>query len=328
FLGHSEQDTLFLEGLQRISRRIRDERKRLDVEVRRIALDAHSRIGSLGRDFANEIPNLKEQSDLDTRQKEIEIKLEEIYHEVEEKFNQAIEDSFSSLQDDIKKILNSDFMASFTASVEADGTIPGSSTPPGFDNHKFWDQVKKINDFAKYFGLNPEKMADKIAGQATRRFTKIPGRGYFLRSLDVAGSPLHKTVLDVGKAVGFKFKPFGAVNIAKNLGNAAKVLGPLFGVLSVVSEMGDIQEEDENAKEMRKVQENIRDEFLKISRKCEDQLKDKLNECLTQNYDYIEMQIRSEQEKYNKQQMSNSEQAEQLRKVQGQLKELIQSLRY
>lgn len=321
---HSEQDTLFLEGLQRISRRIRDEHKRLDIEVSRIALDAHSRICSLGSDFANEIPNFKEQSDLDTRQQEIGIELKELYQEVETKFNQAIENSFRSLQDDIKKILNSDFMVYFTASVETDGTTPGSSTPPGFDNHKFWEQVKKIGGFAKRFGLKPEV----VAGQAARSFAKVPGGGYFLRSIDVAGSPLHKTVLGVGKAVGFKFKPFGAVGIAKNLGNAAKVAGPVLGILGVGLEVWDIQKQEKQAKKMRKVQGTIRDEFVNIARAVEEQLKEQLKEFLTQNYDYIEMQIRSEQEKYNKQQMSNSEQAAQLRKVQGQLKEFIQSLRY
>jgi hypothetical protein len=220
-------------------------------------------------------------------------------------------------------------MAYFTASIETDGTIPGPSTPPGFDNHKFWEQVKKIADFAKRFGLKPEVVAaEVVAGQAARSFAKVPGGGYFLRSIDVAGSPLHKTVLGVGKAIGFKFKPFGAVGIAKNLGNAAKVAGPVLGILGVGLEVWDIQKQEKQAKKMRKVQGTIRDEFINIARAVEEQLKEQLKEFLTQNYDYIEMQIRSEQEKYNKQQMSNSEQAQQLRKVQGQLKELIQSLRY
>ncbi len=55
----------------------------------------------------------------------------------------------------------------------------------------------------------------------------------FLRSMDVVGSGLHQTVLGVGKFVGFKFKPWQAVGIAKNLGNAAKFLGPAMAIVSV-----------------------------------------------------------------------------------------------
>lgn len=52
----------------------------------------------------------------------------------------------------------------------------------------------------------------------------------FLKSMDVAGSGLHQTVLGVGKFIGFKFKPWQAVGIAKNIGNFAKFLGPIFAV--------------------------------------------------------------------------------------------------
>ena len=51
--------------------------------------------------------------------------------------------------------------------------------------------------------------------------------------MNVAGSGLHQTVLTVGKFIGFKFKPWQAVGIAKNIGNAAKFLGPALAIVSI-----------------------------------------------------------------------------------------------
>lgn len=58
----------------------------------------------------------------------------------------------------------------------------------------------------------------------------------FLKAGEVAGGQLHKFVYDVGKLLGHNFKPWEAVNLAKDIGNVAQVAGMGLAVLGLAFE--------------------------------------------------------------------------------------------
>jgi len=224
----------------------------------------------------------------------------------------------------IAEVLNSEFISDFTATIGIQQEVTITSVPPGFDVNSLRKQVNALGEVAKAFGLTPEN----ITGQATRSFRKIPGGNNFLRAIDVVGSDLHQSILGAGKVIGFKFKPWQAVGIAKNIGNAAKVAGPLLGLVGVGFEVWEILEQEGKAEQMREAQGKVDREFVRIAHEAEQKIKEQVQQFETRTYDYVEMQIRAEREKYTKQQIGNSEQAEKLLKIQRQLIDLIQSLRY
>ncbi len=324
FVNRPEQDNLFFEALTQISRRIRDERRHLNIEAQRIALDANVTIRSLGSEFVNDLPEFKSESDLEQRSKEIGLRLEELQSEIEKDLERVIESSVDSLRDEIADVLNSEFISDFTATIGIEQEITRSSVPPGFDVNSLRQQVNGIGNIAEQFGLTHAK----VAGQATRSFIKIPGGGGFLRGIDVVGSDLHRSILGFGKAIGFKFKPWQAVGIVKNLGNAAKLAGPLLGLIAFGFDIWETLEQQGKAKQMREAQGEVDREFVRIAREAEQKIKEQVQQFEAQTYDYIEVQIRDERKKYTKQQIANSEQAGKLRKIQQQLIDLIQDLRY
>jgi hypothetical protein len=137
----------------------------------------------------------------------------------------------------------------------------------------------------------------KLTTLATRSFAKTAAEQGFLRSIDVAGSGLHQGVLAVGKFVGFKFKPWQAVGIAKNIGNAAKFLGPALALVSVGVDILQMQQEHERERQMADVRRDITSQFQSIAKDLENQIEIQLFEFEQQVYGEIEKQIAAARQK-------------------------------
>lgn len=78
-----------------------------------------------------------------------------------------------------------------------------------------------------------------------------------------SGTGVHQGILTVGKTLGFKFKPWQAVNLTKNVAMFGKVLG-VVGVLYQIYQLSQSKEEEE--KQQRKMDETrteIREQFEK-----------------------------------------------------------------
>jgi hypothetical protein len=113
----------------------------------------------------------------------------------------------------------------------------------------------------------------------------------FLRSWDVAGSGLHKTVLAVGEFVGFNFKPWQAVGFAKNIGNAAMFLGPALSLLTVATDAYSMHQEKQREQKMADIRYDITSQFQSIAKDLENQIHLQLWEFEQQVYSEIDKQI-------------------------------------
>ena len=120
-----------------------------------------------------------------------------------------------------------------------------------------------------------ENITGKTIGLATK--DGVQSAQFFIKSAEASGSQIHKVVLAIGHKLGYKFKPWQAVNIAKNVGNVAKVLGPVVSVLGVFM---DIKETVDDQKKIQKIQVEqleYRQIFIDIVSDLEKQYSDELN---------------------------------------------------
>ncbi|MCW7555095.1 50S ribosome-binding GTPase [Endozoicomonas gorgoniicola] len=81
-----------------------------------------------------------------------------------------------------------------------------------------------------------------------------------------SGSQIHQGVKFVGKMIGYKFKPWQAVNIAKNIGNFARYAGPVLSLIGIGFQIYDDIKQEECRQSLHKARADVRRDFLKISR--------------------------------------------------------------
>jgi len=107
-----------------------------------------------------------------------------------------------------------------------------------------------------------ENITGKTIGFATKE--GATSAKFLIKSTEASGSQIHKVVLAVGHKFGYKFKPWQAVNIAKKIGNAAKVVGPVLTVLGLFFDIKETVDDQKRAQQVQKAQLEYRQLFLDI----------------------------------------------------------------
>ena len=105
--------------------------------------------------------------------------------------------------------------------------------------------------------------------------------GFLIKATEASGSQLHTVVYNIGKQFGYKFKPWQAVNIAKNIGNVAKILGPVVSVIGLLVDVKDTVDEKQRAKSVQKAQLECRQEFIDVASDLEAQYSSELSGLFT-----------------------------------------------
>jgi len=135
-----------------------------------------------------------------------------------------------------------------------------------------------------------------LTNLATRTGANTSGQT-FLRASNVAGSGLHQGVYAVGKFVGFNFKPWQAVNIAKVIGNAAKFIGPIIGVIALGADVLAMAQEEEKDKKLADDRREITSQFVALAKDIESQVEGQLRKAEAQIYGEIEQRIDAARQK-------------------------------
>lgn len=276
---NSTQDSSCLEILNRISRKVRKERDRLRTQVQSIALRMSSEIVKEGTLLAATVGR----EDFEMLNKQADLNVQKHYEKAERELEAAVNAAAEEIRQDVKEELTSPLFKSFVASLEKFHAVSAKNVGNGMDVERIKAQVNWIKGIG-------EKAGVQLTTVATREIVSTAGDG-FLRSIDVVGSGMHRSVLTVGKFVGFKFKPWQAVGIAKNLGNAAKFLGPALGIATVGVELLQIQQEHQREQQMADVRREITSQFQVIAKDLENQIQIQLWEFEAQTYGEIEQKI-------------------------------------
>ncbi len=287
FSRNSSEDSAFFEVLNRLSRTVRKERERLRTKVNSIALLLSSEVVNEGRILASAVGG---KDNFEMLNKQAEIKVQHHYERAGHEMEQAVKAAVESIQNEVKEVLQSNLVQAFVARLALTQKVSAQNVRSGVDVEQLKSQVERLLEIGKTVGLNPIELATRAG------WTKTAGDG-FLRSMDVVGSNLHKTVLAVGEVIGFNFRPWQAVNIAKDIANVAMFVGPLLTVVSVAAEIYKAKQEQEQEQKMAQARSEITSQFIAIAQNLENQLEGQLREFERQVYGEIEKQILAARQK-------------------------------
>ncbi len=279
FARNSDEDTAFLEVLSRLSRRINKERERLRTKIKGITLEMSAAIATEGSRLSSAVGDPK----FEDLNKQSEINVRRHYEKAGQALENIIESAIQSIHLEVEAELQSNLTQAFVAQLNFNGKVPNQSPVNNFNKQQVQGQVAWLQKIGGQVEAN-------ITKTATREFATTAGQGFF-RSMDVAGSSLHQGVLNVGKLIGFKFKPWQAVGIAKNIGNAARFLGPALAVVSIGLDLHSMHKEHDYENKMSDVRRDINSQFKSIAVDLEQQIESQLQEFESQVYVQLERNI-------------------------------------
>lgn len=281
FTQNSSGDSAFFEILNQLSRKVRKERDRLRTKVQGITLEMSSAIAKEGTILAAAVGV---EQNFELLNKQAEFNVQKHYEKAETKLQEAVNAAVEDIRQEVEEVLTSPLVKTFVTCLDRNQSISAQNIGSGINVEWIKNQVNLIQGIGETAGVN------QLTTLATRSFANTAGQG-FLRSIDVAGSGLHQGVLAVGKFVGFKFKPWQAVGIAKNIGNAAKWLGPIAAVASLGADLLQMQQEHQREQQMAEARRDITSQFQSIAKDIESQIQIQLWEFEKQVYGEIDKQI-------------------------------------
>lgn len=278
------EDAAYLEILRQLSRRVEQERDRLRTKVKSIQLEIAPAIMNEGNVLAQAVGE-EAFAELNARS---EIKVREHYEKSEQSLQRVLERAIESIRIEIESELQKDLPQAFIARLSATHRAGDYCFENGGSAGSIKSSVEGLKGIADGIGA-------KFVEQATRGAFKT-AQGGVLRGLDVAGGNLHKSVKIVGKAFGYKFKPWQAVGVAKNLGNAARFLGPAVAIAGVAAEAYAQHEEGKKEREKLEISRDIQKQFQDIAVHIKAQIDEQRLEFEEEIYDYIKSLIESERQ--------------------------------
>ncbi|MEH2255046.1 GTPase [Nostoc sp.] len=198
FTRDNNQDSAFLEVLTRLSRTVRKERDRLRIKVNNIALQMSAAIAKEGTILAAGVGS---EQDFTMLNKQTEINIKQYYEKAEAQLQYVINTAVEDIRQEVEEVLQSNLVQTFITFLKKKQSFSTDSGNGDMDVERIKDQINWLKDIG-------EKAGVEVSNSAKREFlSTASSSGGFLRSMDVAGSGLHQTVLAVGKFVGFDFKP-------------------------------------------------------------------------------------------------------------------------
>ena len=120
-------------------------------------------------------------------------------------------------------------------------------------------RLQKVSDIAKHLGKYAANWTTGPFAQAAQFGSATAARG----------SQGHQVIYNVGKFLGVKFKPWGAVNVARHMGNAARVINVVGGVLSVIAQIQEEKQQEKHRRQLRDARDSIRQDYRDAVRAIE-----------------------------------------------------------
>ncbi|MYD62978.1 MAG: GTPase [Gemmatimonadetes bacterium] len=311
-LKHAKGEiAVYPEILNRITRQVNNSRRQLRSQVHVIIAELVASIARQGSQMAADVGT----EDANVSEAESNKAIAEAREHATKEISQAIEEAMSDLQGEVKEICTSDltnayFFSDFT---HEEVSSPNLSDTEVATLHRQWQSLSKI---AEGVGVELAKLAQG---------PNAVGKGGLLAAGQVRGAPLQKIVLSAGKAFGMKFKPWQAVNVAKNIGNAAKFVGPANQVISVLFDIWQIQKEEEQSKLLSEAKLKVMAQFNEIGQKLKSEFEDQLQEVEKQTFDQISDEVENEQNAYQKANAINDDTSKALLELRDELNAFLKA---
>lgn len=256
-VGVDQETKKFFALLERIEHRLLRSSKRSRLECESLSNDLRAKIIAMGSSIALKIGS--EDVDLEGEFKEAETRIEHLCETKSQELETHLEGERTELQGEITEVLESELAQAYLRDMERSGLNlhPGASIGSTFSSLQA--NLKSLNE---------------IATQVSNGMLQLIGTsssGMFFKATEVSGSQAHQVVYSVGKFFGANFKPYGAVNIAKNLGNVAKALGPALAIFGAVVEVYDAFKQQERNQKIREARGECRNSFISAAEDLQEQ---------------------------------------------------------
>ncbi|MBF2077312.1 MAG: 50S ribosome-binding GTPase [Synechococcales cyanobacterium T60_A2020_003] len=309
FARNSNEDIAFLEILSRFIRRINKNRERLRTKVRSVTLEMKTAVVNEGIKLASSVggenfERLNEQSEINVRSY-----YENASQSLETAFNEAIQSIQSEIEDELKSNLTQEFIAQ----LNFDSTISVEAFSAGSTAEQIRGQIEWLQKIGDNVGVEIGKFIPESSG-------------FFLKSSEVASSQIHTLVYDIGKFVGFKFKPWQAIGIAKNISNFAKFLGSLAAIASMGLELHAMYQEQEYEKKMADIRRNITSQFKSFSIDLEQQIENQLREFEAKVYGQLEQNIIAARKQNESAMAASNADLSQLADIRGEFESILKDV--
>lgn len=112
-------------------------------------------------------------------------------------------------------------------------------------------KAKKVGSVAKDIGNWAARWATGPTAEGASAFSATAARG----------SDAHKVVYNVGKFFGVKFQPWGAVKVARTIGNAGRLVSAVGGVLAVVAQIAEDRQQERYHLQLRDARDGVRSAY-------------------------------------------------------------------
>lgn len=220
-----------------------------------------------GDDLAEIIGENCKKEDIEKKSNEVEKHCKDIINKLSEKFVEVVRSHTEQITAELDQLEKSRLSKALYDAIEQLSST--STTEMNIDG--------QLNT-SDYDGDIQERYT-KLSGWAQKglNFTNTSAKGVNATASNLgtatatAGSDLHSGVKIVGKFLGVKFKPWQAVNIAKNIGNVARYIGPIMSIIGIGIQIYDDIKQEKVRTTMRNARADIRREFRRISKKLESQ---------------------------------------------------------
>lgn len=266
------EEKLLIELLHRKLSILREGELRLKRKMTEMLNSTLYEVSGFGDDLAEMICESSTEDAVKAKSDEAETRCKFVVDKLSEDFVTTVRSHVEQVTSELEQLEKSQLAKALNDVIDqiSSGHVADNITHIG-------DQIK-ISDYES--GANDRYAKLSSWAQKGLNFTSESAKGVNATANNlgsaagVSGSSLHNGVKIVGKFFGVKFKPWQAVNIAKNIGNVARYLGPAMAVIGVGLQIYDDLKQEEQRTTMRDARANIRREFRKIAKDLEQQFQE------------------------------------------------------
>ncbi|HCH5319961.1 GTPase [Vibrio parahaemolyticus] len=266
------EEKLLIELLHRKLSILREGELRLKRKMTEMLNSTLYEVSGFGDDLAEMICESSTEDAVKAKSDEAETRCKFVVDKLSEDFVTTVRSHVDQVTSELEQLEKSQLAKALNDAIDqiSSGHVADNITHIG-------DQIK-ISDYES--GTNDRYAKLSSWAQKGLNFTSESAKGVNATANNlgsaagVSGSSLHNGVKIVGKFFGVKFKPWQAVNIAKNIGNVARYLGPVMAVIGVGLQIYDDLKQEEQRTTMRDARANIRREFRKIAKDLEQQFQE------------------------------------------------------
>ena len=253
------EERMSLELLNRKWRLFRSSRDRLRSTLKGLVSQAAAAMTMNGDEVAERIEPGSTEDSVEARHEQAQKYVQERCDQLREDVREAVVAELKDLDRQLEALDHGNLAQMLRDRVKAeyDPGVPHGEYSNDWSNASTampsdWSaRLQKVGDITGQLGKYAATWTTGPFAQAARLGSATAARG----------SQGHQVIYNVGKFLGVKFKPWGAVNVAKYIGNVGRVLGAIGGVLAVITQFQEEKQQEEYKRQLRDARDSVRRDY-------------------------------------------------------------------